>query len=67
MTNFIVTLLNVVVDLQQLHIKTPIRFSIVGVREFAWYRTQGHTRIATRSFSFVGRSRISKRKPYEAL
>jgi len=42
-TNFIAALLIVLVDLQQFHIKTPIKSSIVGVRDFAWYRTQRRT------------------------
>ena len=46
MTNFIATLLIVVVDLQQIHIKRPIRSSIAGARDFAWYGTQKRTRVA---------------------
>ena len=53
-TSYTATFFIVVVDLQQLHTETPIRFLIIfGAKEFTWYKTQRHTRVTTRSFSSI--------------
>jgi len=46
----------VVVDLQQLHIETPIRSSMLVQETLLGYRTQRHTRNAARTLSSVGGS-----------
>ena len=53
MTNSTTTILIVVVDLQQFHSKTPIKSSIVGTKNFAWYRIQRCTRVAVKSLYCV--------------
>ena len=46
-------LLIVVVDLQQLHIETPIRSSMLVQETLLGYRTQRRTRNAVKTLSFV--------------
>ena len=59
-TNSTATILIVIVDLQQLHTKTPIRSLIVGVRDFDWYKPNGAQNSQQDFFLLFSNSQVQK-------